>query len=292
MVELITHTSAELGIPLAAEKHVSPRTKLTFPGIVLDTAEPTISLPLGKLDEILGITRSFRGKSSCTRLELQSLIGSLSFASKCIPAGRLFTRRLIKLLPTRRNSVNNLDDEAQQDRWEECLPKWNGQAPFLDPRWLSPAITHLFTDASATLGFGGYFQHEWFNCRWPDSVLSSNPSIELMELFPILVACAIWGDQFYRKRILFHCDNLGTCQAWQNLRSISSPVLALMRRIVCVAAEKNFVLNVVHIPGLRNTTADSMSRFQMSRFRALDPQANIEGHLIPPELLRPLCSLL
>ena len=84
----------KLGVPLALEKTEGPSHRLTFLGIELDSEAQTLSLPAGKLEEIKILLASFKRKKSCSKKELQSLIGSLVFASKCIPASRIFTRRI------------------------------------------------------------------------------------------------------------------------------------------------------------------------------------------------------
>jgi hypothetical protein len=66
-----------------------------------------------------------------------SLIGGLSFATKCIPAGRIFLRRLLDLA----HSVKQLHHrvrlgpsfQADIDWWLTFLPTWNGSYSFLQP---------------------------------------------------------------------------------------------------------------------------------------------------------------
>lgn len=47
-----------------------------------------------------------------------------------------------------------------------------------------------------------------------------------------------------------------------------------MRRMVSVAAKSNFTFTLKHIIGVDNSIADTLSRFQAKRFRALAPDAN------------------
>lgn len=81
--------------------------------------------------------------------------------------------------------------------------------------------------------------------------------------------------------MIFHCDNLGTVQAWQSLNSSSEGVLEIMRRMVDVAAENNFTFTLKHIDGLRSDIADSLSRFQIERFFHLAPEAQNSPILVP-----------
>ena len=118
--------NADLGVPLSDEKAEGPTQRLKYLGTVIDTVEQTVSLPDGKMHEILEKLNSFIGRDTCSRHDLQSLIGSLQFAAKCIPAGRLFTRRLITLLyGTDKGDTIILDDDFRLDIswWLEFLPK-------------------------------------------------------------------------------------------------------------------------------------------------------------------------
>ena len=94
----MTDTCNLLGVPLAFEKQEGPATSLVFLGILLDSVSQTLSLPIRKLEEVRELLRTWLARRSCSRTELQSLIGSLMFASKCVPAGRLFTRCMLRLL--------------------------------------------------------------------------------------------------------------------------------------------------------------------------------------------------
>lgn len=54
----------------------------------------------------------------------------------------------------------------------------------------------LFTDATGSLGFGGFFQNSWFQGTWAPSQQLGQPDISILwqELFAINVACHLWGN--------------------------------------------------------------------------------------------------
>ncbi|GAV06656.1 hypothetical protein RvY_16610-1 [Ramazzottius varieornatus] len=153
------------------------------------------------------------------------------FASKCTPSGRMFIRRLIILLSSFTPSVDHFnlvpDVHLDVEWWIKFLPLWNGTSSFIRPLWLHSSTINLFTNASATLGCGGYFDGEWFSLRWPSWVLSSSFSIELLELIPIVFACSLLCSPFTKRQISFQCDNLGAVQAFNKLGSSSRAVLHL-----------------------------------------------------------------
>ena len=94
----IQQAASDTGIPLAPGKIEGPTTCLTFLGIELDSHQMTARLPPAKLSELLALTKLWTDKKTCTRKELESLIGKLSHTCYVVPAGRTFMRRLINLL--------------------------------------------------------------------------------------------------------------------------------------------------------------------------------------------------
>ena len=146
---------------------------------------------------------------------------------------------------------------------------------FLDPNWTLAPVLQLFTDASGTLGFGGY----WL--RWllgwclvqpglPPHLLSM--PIEWKELYTIVIACEAWGHHWSGKAIL---------EVWESGLS-SRP--DLLRALFFITAHNNFTVIVKHIRGLNNSIADSLSRQQLSRFRSLVPHADLAATPIPAKL--------
>jgi hypothetical protein len=135
---------------------------------------------------------------------------------------------------------------------------------------------HLYTDASSTKGFGGFYQGKWFYDTWPKElpdISDKTLSMAFLELYPIVVAAVLWGKDWSGKRILFHCDNLAAVQILTKGRSKEPIIMKLMRRLVMCAATYNFAIYSEHFPGKLNFLADSLSRFQIEKFRQLAPDS-------------------
>ncbi|XP_078344470.1 uncharacterized protein LOC144630064 [Oculina patagonica] len=183
-------------------------------GIVLDSVRMEARLPEDKLARIKMLLDSFKGRRSARLIELQSLIGTLQFACKVVVPGRTFLQRMINLtrgVPSRFHHVR-LNKEFFRDvsMWRVFLTSWNGRSLFLDSFLTAAPDLELYTDAASTVGFGGYFNGKWFQGRWPQHLLINKLkgiSIEWQELFPIVIACALWHPQFSGKRLQFWCDN-------------------------------------------------------------------------------------
>ena len=263
---------------------------MTFLGIELDTTSQIARLPHDKLTALVAELHSFASlhqlQHTCTKRQLLSLIGKLSFACKVIPAGRIFLRRLLDLA----HSVDDLNTslvfnpEAHLDvHWWLCLvEQWNGTAFFLEPAWVPASDLQLFSDASSTIGYGAYWNGAWLNQRWPPELM--HHSIEWKELYAIVIACEVWGSHWRRKRILFHCDNMAIVRIWETGLSRNSQLMYLVRALFFVAASNNFNVLIHHIPGIDNSVADALSRFQVAKFRALAPDADTNPTPIPAKL--------
>ena len=68
-------------------------------GIEIDTVAGTLSLPYDYLTCLQTLLREWLRRRSCTRRQLESLIGTLQHACKVIRPGRAFLRQMIALLP-------------------------------------------------------------------------------------------------------------------------------------------------------------------------------------------------
>ena len=115
---------------------------------------------------------------------------------------------------------------------------------------------------------------------------SARISIAWQELFAFVVACHLWANFFSNKRIQFFCDNESVVSIVNTKRSRIPRVMDLVRYLTLLTLGSNFCIRAEHIEGNRNDIADSLSRFQMDRFRELAPHAIRDPCLVPPELLK------
>lgn len=283
---------SNLNIPLAAAKTVGPTTCLEYLGIILDTILMQARLPPDKLAHLVLLLESFMQKSSCTKRELQSLLGHLNFACRTIVPGRSFISRLLEIMKSakRQNQIINLTEESKEDikMWFTLLSDWNGISFFLEDEFTQTTDMELYTDSSG-IGFGGYFKGQWFSSAWPSNIkarfLEHDLSIAFLELYPIVIAAILWGSNWCKKRIVFRCDNSATVMILQKGRSKCKHIMQLVRRLVLIAAKHNFSFNAKHVPGVCNQISDSLSRLQELRFRRLAPEAQQHPMQIPSEVL-------
>ena len=278
--------------PVVVSKTIGPSQVVEFMGIVLDSVRMEARLPQDKLTRINELLTSFKKRRSVRLVELQSLIRTLQFACKVVVPGRTFLQRAINLtrgVPSRFHHVRlNREFFKDLDMWTVFLTKWNGRSFFLESSTTPAPDLELYTDAASTIGFGSFLQGKWFQGHWPPHMRLNKDrgiSIEWQELFPIVVACAIWHPFFTGKRLQFWCDNESVVAIINSGHSKAPRVMDLVRFLVLISMKHNFLVRACHVSGVSNDIADALSRFQMQRFRALAPDADQNPCTIPPSLM-------
>ena len=97
------------------------------------------------------------------------------------------------------------------------------------------------------------------------------------ELYPIILSnCMIWAPLWANRRICFYCDNQAVIAI---LSTKSSKIPCVMNFVWLITFQTlsfnfTFTARYRHIPQVNNVIADSLSRFQMSMFRLLAPDAS------------------
>ncbi len=146
-----------------------PSTTLTFLGIQLDSIAMRASITSDRKQELLDALRLIAFRHTCTKQELLSLIGKLSFATKVVSPGRIFLRRLIDLSttvgPLHHHVTLNKEAHLDIQWWLDFLPDWPGTNLFLESHWVPSPDMELFTDAS-NLSYGAYWSGRWFCATW------------------------------------------------------------------------------------------------------------------------------
>ena len=192
------------------------------------------------LDDFLTAGReelqSFSTRKKCTKRQLLSLIGKLSFACKVVPAGRIFLHRLIDLSMTVKCPHHRIriSQEAQRDIicWQDFLPTWSGSSLILNTHWTISPSMNLYTDASGSEGWGAFWSGRWLQSHWSPAQLVK--PILWKELFAIVNAVNTWGQQWAKQKILFHCDNEAVVEIWCKGSTRDPETMALVRLLYFV----------------------------------------------------------
>ncbi|KAK3084124.1 hypothetical protein FSP39_008557 [Pinctada imbricata] len=283
----------ELGIPLAVEKTLGPSTVLAFLGLEIDTNLMCVRIPDDKLNKLKEELSRMLNKKKTTLKELQSLTGLLNFCTRAIPAGRAFNRRfydsMIGLSKFYHHVRINYEMKEDIRVWLMFLDFYNGYTHYDTPEWSESRDLRLFTDSAGNskLGCGAIFQSRWAFLKWPEHWHKTNimKDITFLEFIPIVMAFHIWGNDLANQRILLNTDNSALVAIINKKTSKSKRVMSLVRHFVLHSLLHNIQSKAIHVPGKKNSIADSLSRQEWRRFRRNFPQADETPCTVPTSLL-------
>ena len=115
----------QICLPVCMEKTFWEAPVLMFLGLLIDTINQFVSIPVDKVEMARTLVRQTLNSKKVTVHQLQKLTGFLNFLCKCIVPGRTFTRRLYynissRMLPHYHLNVNS---EMKEDLriWEKFL---------------------------------------------------------------------------------------------------------------------------------------------------------------------------
>ena len=275
-----------LGIPLASEKCVGPQTCLTFLGFELDTVQGQIRLPRDKLLRLEALVQQWEGKHSCSKHELDSLIGQLHHDSTVVRPGRSFLRRMITLSkvatkPWHHIRINSLF-RADLAWWKAFLAAWNGVSMMKLLGHQEPTVL-VTSDASGHWGCGTFYERKWFQLQW-DATLSQK-SIAAKELIPIVAACAVWGLSWNGLAVRCRSDNQAVVVVIQTRYSRDDDLMHLLPSLFFFEAVFGCQITATYIPETHNLLADNLSHNKLCSFLSKMPGAETEPTPLPRELI-------
>ena len=158
-------------------------------------------------EKLKGILQIWVWLLSCHKCELQSLVGLLHDASIVITPGRTFLWRLIDLIksahccPSSSFILLNLDAWSDIFWWHTFIDDWNGLSMMQHSRCQHPDII-ITSIASGSWDCGAYYGVHWLH--YPQSSLTRdyNYNITAKELLPIVLAAAVWREEWGYKSAL------------------------------------------------------------------------------------------
>ena len=185
------------------EKTFWATTKITFLGLLIDTINQLICIPIEKIEKAEQlIAKILNKKNKRIKLhQLQQITGFLNFLGKAVIPGRAFTRRLYciekgavsKDLQKHHHLPVTAEMKMDLELWLTFLryPSIYARS-FLDlSKSVSSFDVDFFTDASANpkLGCGGICGKNWFIMQWDEKFIKKyEPSINYLELYALTVA--------------------------------------------------------------------------------------------------------
>ena len=254
---------------------LTPQTTLRHLGVWIDTRQWRLTLPR---DKIVAIAKDARralrdsddGALSVRRLA--GLAGKLAAALPAMPAARFRIHSLQRCVAfglRRHRSWDGtvaLSASARRDvSWAASLPalrRSNG-APIRAP----PSQATITTDASAS-GWGATLHLRSSTMpiviaqRWPTTMSASLTSSNWRETTAISLAIAHFGRLLNRCRSLtIRSDNTSAVAALRRWGARSPALGRAIEPALRWLLRRRIALTALHIPGVENTTADSLSRW-------------------------------
>ena len=289
-----------LGLPLAIEKVEGPDMCLDFLGFELDSQHMQVRLPLAKLRELQTLLRSWVGRESCVKKDLESLTGKLAHAARVVKPGKTFMRRMYELLSGIKHDYHHVRISASCRSdilwWDTFLELWN-ETSIIHPLSLEKTARHFWTDASGLIGCGALnlTTNRWIQLIWPehntaDEIRLREENITFKELLPIVLACAVWAEEFSGSWVIVHCDNIGAVELVNSGHSKVAQIMHLLRCLFFIRARFQVELWAVHVPGVENSLADAISCNNLSLLFSQIPDLPREPSPIPPTLVSLLLS--
>ena len=256
----------DLGLEENVPKAYPPASSQVVLGIVIDCPSMTISVPRSRMDEIYASLKDWMVKIDCTKTELQSFIGVLCFVVKCVWQSRVFVNRMLCLLRSFTGSQRSITLSADFKKdvlwWVRFMDTFNGVSFIPDSKWYAPDL--IFATDSTLTGCGGLTDTKFFHARFPDHILQLVLDINALEILGVLVAVRLWGAEYAGRRILVYCDNMQAVHAINSGKTRSEFMGKCVRQLWLEIARFHFHLRAVHLPGVENRLADSLSRWDLS----------------------------
>ena len=261
---LSLRTFEELGfIPNLEKSQLSPSQRICHLGLIWDSVEFSVSVPE---DKILAIKQKCAvALSSRVKVRfLMSILGSIEYCRWGFPYAAIHYRRLQRFVISCLDSGLEFDSYVSASK-NACidLSWWSSVGLTLPFRSLSPfsSSVDLFCDASQS-GWGCWTSsdREAFGF-W--SSLEKCLHINTLEFKAVIFAFLCFFRSSYNSSILIHSDS-STVVAYINNQggTTSARLCNLSLELWEFCIKRNLSISAVHLPGIKNTRADYLSRLE------------------------------
>lgn len=245
-----------LGLPLSYDKIQTPSKRCVFLGIEIDVEKRLTTIPRSKLDAFRKVLSDVKNKSVITKVQLQSIIGSINHISKCVRGARLFMNRLLSALRQCNGATLEVDHEIRADiAWfDQYMISCNG----------TTMINHRAPDIaiqvdSCLVGAAGICGEACYMYQYPRA-MSERFHITQLEALNCLMAIRAFTGEMSNKVVEVHCDNMPAVMAFTNSRGRDSILNAIARAVWFHGAKRNIDFCFEHVPGVRLPDVDTLSR--------------------------------
>ena len=240
---------------------LTPSQDFQFIGMQFNTRRFTVA-PLPKMRvKVQSVHQHWMANPNITARDLHRLLGMLVFMALLVQRGRLRLRPVQWWAATAWcQRTGNWSDQIQVPQWVLSEVAW----------WSSPAVLQglplatketevtLFTDASSS-GWGAQLGSRSTQGQWSASQRSCH--INVLEMQAVIYAVRDFLPHLRYRVVRLMCNNAVTVAYIKNEGGTRSHTLMQMTiRLLKWCDSKAITLVPVHLPGVRNIQADSLSR--------------------------------
>ena len=276
-LHLMLDTIHNSGFKVQPSKTLGPERSLEFLGIEIDTVNKQLKITQERMEEIRELLSDWLSKSMCTKRDLLSIIGKLSFCARVVRAGKMFLRRLIELSKKARNLHHKLTLTSQVKAdlrwWSKSIQSHNG-ITWLDEVWDHEKTHVLYTDAS-NVAIGSIFGNSWAYLQFTgeNQWLQDTP-IVYKELYAVVFSLSVFGNAMAHKQVKMYTDNMAVYHCINQGTSKEPKLMGLLRALYHYTVVYNIHYKAYWLSTVSNAASDSVSRLQFDKFRELCPQAD------------------
>jgi hypothetical protein len=230
----------ELGLEESVEKSTTPTTCLTWIGVEFNTDTMSMAIPPEVITDTTRLVESWEHKAQASRHELQVLLGKLFHSAKCSGAARLFVGRMLATLRAAPpQGFIKLTDEFRADlHWfREFLPDYNGVSLIHVSR---PVVVVRIATTMGTLS--AQYGTVLCSAPVPAQLTTTHHSPTHIDMFTLLVALLLWGDQWANMELTVLTDNPDRLEVLLKGRTRDPYVLHLARAIWLIIARRDIII--------------------------------------------------
>ena len=251
-----------IGIDESKGKAMPPAFVIVFLGILINAITMMLEITEERRKEIRNLLQQWMEKRSASLIELQSLIGKLSFVCSTVCAGRVFISRLINQIhkyPKNGNRRLNKDMKMDIAWWYHFMSEFDGIS-IIPEDWSTPN-TIFATDATLNM-CRAWSEPEFFKAKFPRWMKNMDFSINEYELAAFLLALKVWKHKIRNKNLLAYCNNQCTVEVINKGKANNKHAQGYLREIAYILATANAALKVVYILMEVNRIPDALSRWE------------------------------
>ena len=194
--DCIRNIIERLGLTISEKKLVAPATSAVCLGVLIDTVKGTVAIPGEKLRQIKNSVIEWQNKDTCSKRQLQSLLGQLLYIHKCVRPARTFLNRMLDLLRQNYDATTiKLTQAFRRDlRWfAKFVDKYNGVSMYNRRR-----NDHVIELDACLDGLGGVWKNCVYHVPIPRHYLGL--TIVHLKMINIFVAAKVFGPFWATKK--------------------------------------------------------------------------------------------